>query len=135
MKRLSILLALGLVACGGDVGAPLSVSNVELTRPMPGMTMSAGYFVLRNDSGEPTTITSVSSPQYGSVEMHETRIEDGVSRMREMTEVVIPSQSDVVFERGGKHLMLMQPDDDLSDVTLNFYSGDTLLLSVSVSDD
>ncbi len=134
MKRLTILLALALTACSSEPTPPLAVSDVELTKPMPGMSMSAGYLVLRNASSEATTITHVSSPQYGSVEMHETRIEDGVSRMRKLPEVVVEPGSNVVFERGGKHLMLMRPADDLSNVTLNFYSGDALLLSVAVSD-
>ena len=34
------------------------------------------------------------------------------------------------FERGGKHLMLMRPVDEPDAVTLNFYSDDTLLLTV-----
>jgi len=37
----------------------------------------------------------------------------------------------VIFERGGKHLMLMQPVGEPRTITLNFYSGDVLLLSVS----
>ena len=134
MKRLFVLMALFVAACSSESGPPLAVSDVEVTRPMPGMSMSAGYLVLRNASSEATTITHVSSPQYGSVEMHETRIEDGVSRMRKLPEVVVEPGSNVVFERGGKHLMLMRPADDLSNVTLNFYSGDALLLSVAVSD-
>ncbi len=135
MKRLSILIALLMSACSTESGPPLAVSHVEVTRPMPGMSMSAGYFVLRNDSSEPTRITSVSSPQFGSVEMHETIIENDISRMREIPEVIVPPGDQVVFERGGKHLMLMRASEDLSNVTLNFYSDDALLLSVSVSED
>lgn len=135
MKRMSLLIALLITACSNESGPPLTVSQVEVTRPMPGMSMSAGYFVLRNDSRVPTRITSVSSPQFGSVEMHETTLENNVSRMREIPEVIVPPGDEVIFERGGKHLMLMQADDDLSNVTLNFYSDDALLLSVSVTED
>ncbi len=134
MKRLTILMALALTACSNEPAPPLAVTGVELTKPMPGMSMSAGYLILSNASSDATTITHVSSPQFGSVEMHETRIEDGISRMRKLPELVVEPGSEVVFERGGKHLMLMRPADDLSNVTLNFYSGDALLLSVAVSD-
>ena len=37
----------------------------------------------------------------------------------------------IIFERGGKHLMLMQPVGKPGTITLNFYSDDVLLLSVS----
>jgi copper(I)-binding protein len=63
--------------------------------------------------------------------MHETVIEDGIARMREIPVLEIAAGETVVFERGGKHLMLMQPVGTPGTVTLNFYSDDVLLLSVS----
>ena len=77
-------------------------------------------------------ITRVTSPEYGSVEMHETVIEDGVARMSALGQVVLPAGSAVEFEPGGKHLMLMRPGDDLTVVELAFHSGEVLLLTVSV---
>lgn len=135
MKRITLLFALCVAACSSESGPPLSVSNVELTKPMPGRSMSAGYLILRNDSDEPTRVTSVSSPQFGSVEIHETQIDDGVSRMRELPEVLVAPGAEVRFERGGKHLMLMRPATNVSEIRLNFYSDDTLLVSVTVGDD
>jgi copper(I)-binding protein len=51
----------------------------------------------------------------------------------------IPAGESAYFERGGKHLMLMQADENIETVTLQFHSGTALLLSViavqnSVSD-
>ena len=131
-----MLCAAVLVAgCGAEHGPPLSVQDVELTDPMPGRSMSAGYLVFDNRGDTPVTITRVTSPQYGKVEMHETRIEDGISRMRKLPELVVDAGSRVSFERGGKHLMLMRADDDLSIVTLNFYNHDLLVLSTTVRRD
>jgi len=93
--------------------------------------MAAGYLELINQSGKDVRINRVSSPEYGSVEMHETVVEDGIARMREIPELEIADGDTVVFERGGKHLMLMQPVGTPETVTLNFYSDDVLLLSVS----
>lgn len=97
--------------------------------------VSAGYMTLINDSDEVVSITSVASPQFDSVEMHETIIEDGIARMRPIEALVIAPGSTVKFERGGKHLMLMQPSESIDTVTLNFYSGDLLVLSVSSAPD
>ena len=63
--------------------------------------------------------------------MHETIVEDGVSRMRELAALEIEHDESVVFESGGKHLMLMRPIGDTETVTLNFYSDDVLVVSVS----
>ncbi len=113
--------------------APLVATNVVVTRPMPGMKMSAGYLSLTNNTDAPMRITRVTSPQFGSVELHESTIEDGVARMRAIPELVVPPHGTTTLERGGKHLMLMKPGGDSDDVSLNFYDGDQLLLSIAAS--
>jgi copper(I)-binding protein len=133
MKRLFMTLTvLALSAgCGGQEGPPVVATDVIVTAPGAGMPMAAGYLQISNRSGSDIRITRVSSPEYGSVEMHETVVEDGIARMRAIPVLEIANGETVVFERGGKHLMLMQPVGEPRTVTLNFYSGDVLLLSVS----
>lgn len=111
--------------------APLVADNVVVTRPMPGMKMSAGYLSLTNNTDAAIRITRVSSPQFASVELHESTVEGGVARMRKIPELVIPPRGGVILERGGKHLMLMKPQGDSDDVSLNLYDGDQLLLSIA----
>ena len=135
MRHLAFLCLAAFLAACGEPQPPLVADEVEITRPMPGRHMSAGYLVLTNNTDEPVRITGATSPQFGKVEIHETTLEDGVARMRRLEELVVPARQSVRLERGGKHLMLMRPGDDLSNVTLNFYSDDALLLSVSVSED
>jgi len=132
MRGFIFLFAMLLAACGAP-DPPLVVSALEITKPMPGMQMSAGFFVITNNTDETTRITSVSSPQFEAVEIHETTITDGISRMRELDALVIPGRSSVVLERGGKHLMLMRPRDLQDSVTLQFFSGDLPALSVDYS--
>jgi len=129
MRILPALLALLLGACGGAANAPLVASDVEITRPMPGMQMAAGFLVLSNNTAAPIAITRVSSPQFEAVEIHETTITDGIARMRRLDELVVPARSSVTLERGGKHLMLLRPVDTGNTVTLQLYSGDALQLT------
>ena len=133
MRRLLMLCALlaGAAGCDSPGGPPVVVTGLVVTAPGAGMPMAAGYLEISNRSGEAIRIDRVSSPEYGSVEMHETVIEDGIARMREIPVLEIAAGDTVVFERGGKHLMLMQPVGTPGTVTLNFYSDDVLLLSVS----
>ena len=138
--RIFCYLALMLLfsACGdtqlsasGEMQPPLAASDVVVTASMPGMQMSAGYLTLTNNTDSDIVVTRVTSPQFGRVEMHETVIENDVARMRKLEELVVPANGQVSFERGGKHLMLMQPASDGDAVTLNIYSAEAVLMSVT----
>ena len=133
LRCIVVVLALGAFACSSESGPPLSASDVRVGRPLPGMSMSAGYFTLQNHGSSDIVITAIESPQFSRVEMHETVIEDDVSRMRGIDELRIVPGERVRFEPGGKHLMLIGPQDALQFVTLNLYSDETLLLSVSTT--
>lgn len=132
MMRLTVPIAVLIVAagCGGHEGPPLVATNVTVTAPAAGMPMAAGYLEISNRSGATLRITRVSSPEYRSVEMHETVVEDGIARMRAIPVLEIADGETIIFERGGKHLMLMQPFGEPGTITLNFHSDDVLLLSV-----
>lgn len=125
------LLMVFMAACSESPGPPIAVTNVVVSSPGAAMPMAAGYMEIENRSGAPVRITAVSSPNYESVEMHETTLEDGVARMRKLPELVIDDGENVTFERGGKHLMLMRPVGETDTVTLHFYSEDALLVTVS----
>jgi copper(I)-binding protein len=133
MMRIAILL-MGtlLVACGAPQ-PPVTVSDVEITKPMPGRHMSAGFLVVTNNTGEALRITGVESPQFESVEIHETTVTGGISRMRELEELLVPANGSVTLERGGKHLMLMRPRHLEDSVTLQFHSGNSPVLTVDYS--
>ena len=133
--RTGLILLLVLVgACSADTQPALVAADVTITRPMPGMAMSAGYLTLTNNSAETITITRVSSPQYASVELHESVVDDGVARMRRLEKIEIPAGTNTILAPGGKHLMLMRPTNAAADsVSLQFYDGATLLLTVTSS--
>ena len=133
--RTGVILLLVLVgACSADTQPALVASDVTITQPMPGMTMSAGYLTLTNNSDETITITRVTSPHYASVELHESVVDDGVARMRRLEKIEIPTGTKTILAPGGKHLMLMRPAGVAADsVSLQFYDGATLLLTVTSS--
>jgi len=127
-----ILAACILAACSGESNAPLVATGVFVTKPLPGTQVSAGYLQLTNNTPATITIDRVTSPDFGSVEMHESLLENGIARMRALQAVSIPANQTIRFERGGKHLMLMQPGEDINVVALQFFSDNTLLLSIVV---
>ena len=130
MRSATLVLLLALFGCAEESGPPLVASDIEITRPMAGMDMSAGYLTLKNNTGTAIVVTQVRSPQFARVEIHETTIEDGISKMRALDSLTVPANGSARLERGGKHLMLMQARDLKDSVTLQLMSGETLLLSV-----
>ena len=128
--RVAVLIVVLFIAACGQPQPPLVASDVEVTKPMPGMKMSAGYFVLTNNTDEAIRITAVTSPQFAAVEIHETTLEDGISRMRELDALVVPPHGSVTLERGGKHLMLMRPGELGDRVSLQLLSDEAPVLAI-----
>ncbi len=100
--------------------------------PTKTMPMMAGFGRIVNRCATPVNIMSARSPSFGSVELHETRVVDGVSRMRAVPELRLPPDGSAVFKPGGMHLMLMQPGAALkagSKIVIEFKlaGGGTLL--------
>jgi periplasmic copper chaperone A len=132
MRFAPVLVMLMLLSACSSETAPLTVSDVAIARPMPGLQMTAGYFTLTNHTSQAIVITEIRSPQFGSVQMHESVIEDGIARMVELDDFTLSPKSTVEFRPGGKHLMLMQAGENLDDVTLNFHTGESIALSINV---
>ena len=131
MKHWRFLLLLPLVAaCSGEPKPPVVATDVIVMETMPGMKMTAGYMTLRNNTNRDIVVTHVTSPQFDAVELHETIVEDDIAKMREISELQVPANGHVTLQRGGKHMMLMRPTGEDDAVTLQVWSGDTMLLSV-----
>ena len=89
--------------------------------------MTAGFGTLQNPGPEALQIESFSSPSFGDVSLHRTEIVDGVSKMREVPELLIDAGSRVVLEPGGYHLMLMMPNGDIQ-------PGQVVTITMTLSD-
>ncbi len=125
-----LLCMASLQACARDCAPRLRDGWIRMT---PGsMPMMAGFGRIENRCPTPATIVGASSPAFGDTSLHETRIVDGVSRMRAVPELRIAPDGAAVLKPGGLHLMLMQPTAPLkagSKVAIEFrlQDGRTLL--------
>ncbi len=91
------------------------------------VSMMAGYGRIVNTCPMPVTIVGASSPSFGSVDLHETRIVDGVSKMRQMPELRLAPDGTATFKPGGMHLMMMKPRTPLkagSKIVIEFELAD-----------
>ena len=89
--------------------------------------MLAGYAVLRNPCDRPLAITGVSSGDFVMSMIHETVVENGVSKMRHAASSPLPVRGELRFAPGGRHLMLMHPKRALKE-------GDKVRLTLKLAD-
>ena len=90
----------------GDV---VAIMNSWVREAHEKATVNAGYMTLVNASDEEVTLLKVDSDAYNKIEVHEMVAVDGVMKMREVKNLVIPAHGQVQMQPGGKHLMLMGP--------------------------
>lgn len=133
MRLYLVLVAMLIGACSAGPQPPLVATELVVTRPMPGAGMSAAYLSLTNNTEATIRITRVTSAQFGSVQLHETILKDGIARMRAIPALEIPAGGTLTLQRGGKHLMLMRPTGPADVVSLQFFDDDNLVLSVDTA--
>ena len=78
------------------------------------MPMLAGFGRIVNTCPMPATIVGAKSPSFAGVELHETRMVDGVNRMRPVPSLRIAPDGSATLKPGGLHLMLMRPSAKLN---------------------
>jgi copper(I)-binding protein len=100
-------------------------------------TPAAGYFTLKNDTGNAVELTGASSTACGMVMLHETKQVNGVETMMMVKTIKVPAHGSFSFAPGGYHLMCMQPQMSMQvgasvPVVLKFADGKTLTATFPV---
>ena len=88
----------------------------------PGASMTAGYMTITNEGSEKDELISISSTAAGSVEIHQSYIENGMHQMKAVSKLEIPAGKKVNLSPGGYHLMLHNIKEDLQpgkDIIMN----------------
>jgi copper(I)-binding protein len=100
------------------------VENAVVTVPAVPGGPGAAYFTLRTNN-DPTRLVAIASPAVRSIELHETREQNGRTQMAplERGALTFGPAAELVFSPGGRHAMLMGVDPALrpgGKVTLTF---------------
>lgn len=101
-----------LLASAGVMAAPECMPTIEqawVRAAPPGAKMLAGYATVKNPCAKPAVIIGVESMDFGAAMIHQTIVENGVSKMRPADRLPVPAKAELKFAPGGTHLMLMQP--------------------------
>ena len=106
-----------LMSCLGTVHAAecLPIAKAAWVRlPPVAMPMMAGFVRIENPCTAPVSIVGAESLAFDDVSLHETREENGVSRMREVATLPIAPGKAAELKPGGLHLMLHGPYQPLA---------------------
>lgn len=118
------------------LAAQTEISNATVRQPLPGKTLSAGYFSIRNTGTNPIALLAVTSPQFDSVELHAHQMTDGMMQMVEVDKIAVAPGQSVHLQPGGLHLMLFGPTQPVQlgqQVPLQLRWSDGTMQSVSAN--
>jgi hypothetical protein len=109
--------ALLALAAAASFGPALSVAHEYQAGPLkiehpwsrptaPGVGVGVGYMVIVN-AGKADALVAASTPVAERVELHQTRMDGGMMKMRRVEKVEVPAGATVRLEPGGLHMMLI----------------------------
>ena len=98
-----------LVACSTAATDSATITDLRIRAPLPGSSTSVAYFTVHNHGDIDLVITQVSCPQFKRAEIHQSKLDGGIMRMRRVDQILIPAAGNVELAPGGYHLMLLEP--------------------------
>ena len=102
-------------AMATEYKAGLITINAPWSRATPkSALMGIGYLAIRNNGTTPDRIIGGSVDVADRFELHVTIIENGIARMRELSEIEIKSGETIEFKPGGSHAMFVDLRHPLS---------------------
>ena len=139
--RMAAPLALSLpVSCGGGgegAHSPLVLVEDAWVRPADAGMNSAIYLTLLNEGGEADRLLGGETPAAVQLQIHQSRLDDGIMRMRQVEAVDLPRGQEVEMKPGGLHIMLVELKESLAEggsitLLLRFQRSGTQTLQVPV---
>jgi len=104
------------------------ISDLWFREAPPTAKMLAAYVTVENQTQKELKLIGAYAPDFGMAEIHKTIEVDGMLKMREQKELLLPNESQLVMEPGGLHIMLMMPKK-------RFTVGDEVRICLIYQDD
>lgn len=138
MKSLVSVFLLSLFSTLAQASDILRYSEAKIRETPPGAMATAAFMQLQNPSSADVVISSASSPGFGRIELHLSKLEDGVAKMIPQENFTVPAQGEFALKPGGAHLMLFEATDtwkagDALELTLHTNQGDVTVSAVITS--
>jgi copper(I)-binding protein len=104
----------------------VSAENARV-RWLPNNLPAAGYVTIENNGDKPVDLVKASSPDYGSVMLHQTVSNGSTSQMIMVDKATVPAHGVLNIAPGGYHFMLERAGHKIA-------PGDTVKLELQFSD-
>jgi copper(I)-binding protein len=102
-----ICLLLAGLSSASHAGEMLHWKDAWVRSMPPGAQVSAAYGMLMNHGDQTVTLSAVSSAMSANAEMHEVIADGDQRRMAELESIDIAPHQTLIFEPGGRHIMLL----------------------------
>ena len=135
MKRVFVG-SLFMVMSSGAFAAPV-ITDAWIPEQPPGAMASAVFLNMINQTDKPEALVKAEAPGFKLVQLHQSIEVNGMHKMIEQKEIVVPAHGETRLAPGGYHIMLIQPEKRLQagdslPVTLTFADGSHETVSVPV---
>lgn len=132
-----LLLSSALLLASHIALADVYVESAYVRAVPPGQMNSAAFMQLKNEGPEDITLVAAKSQVANNVELHTHTQDNGVMRMRQISEISLPAGEVIKLQPGGMHIMLIGLTQNLSageniSLSLEFSDGSTQALEVPV---
>ena len=137
MKKLFLIPLLMLATSLQADSSKLQFNNGWIKQLPPVVPMRAGYVAINNPSEQTVEITKAHSDSFNMIELHESRMEDGMMKMVEQESLVIPAKGSLQLKPGSFHLMMMGLKEqlevgDVVNVDFSFNDGTSKSIAFEV---
>jgi len=117
--------------------ASVSVTNPWILEAPPTAKSFAAYMIIRNTGKQQTYLLEVTCPDFGSAEIHQSSMHQGVAHMMALKSLPIKPGGKVILEPGSFHIMLLNPHKPVSlgdqfMLQLRFDNGESLQIPAEV---
>jgi copper(I)-binding protein len=104
---LTLVSAISFARAAEATAGDLAISSAWARATPPGAETGAVYLTIENHGEADDRIVSAASPVARSVEPHQAIEEDGMVKMRPLTDPLVPAGGKLEMQPGGTHMMLV----------------------------
>ncbi len=136
--KLIAFLALSTAMLGARAaGTEAQVLDPWVQAAPPNVKVLAAYMEIKNNGKKPLHLVSITSSDFGRIEIHRSVMHGNMAHMEHQKELIIPANDSVAMKPGGTHLMLMKPRKALSTgdtvpLVLFFKNGEKVSIAATV---
>jgi copper(I)-binding protein len=104
----------------------IKITDGYIKASIPGSDITAAYMTINNSSDQAITLQKVTSSISDRIEIHEHSMADGMMRMRQVDNIIVKANNNIVLQPSGLHLMIFALKQKLTE-------GDEIQLTLTFS--